>query len=113
MRFIGTLGMLALLAGCSQPPPVDLATALKGIDKARFLACSGPPMLEMPEGNLDRMSFVTNLKRGAVIGITGPTAFPVESCSVDAVFENNRLAKANFSGNDTMCQMVFAPCLSK
>jgi hypothetical protein len=59
------------------------------------------------------MWFVTNLRRGAAIGLSSPTAPAPESCSVAAVFENSRLASANFSGNQSMCQVVFAPCLQK
>lgn len=102
-----------ILAGCSMQPPPDLNAQLKGIDKARFLSCSGPPALEMPQGNQDRMSFVTNLKRGEMIGIMNPAAAPLESCSVDALFENDRLVTATFSGNQGMCDLVFAPCLKK
>ena len=104
---------MVLLVACARQPQVDLSTKLKGITKAQFLACSGPPILEMPQPGQDRMSFVTNLRRGAVIGVTGPTAAPVESCSVDAVFEQDRLVTASFGGSDTMCQMVFTPCLDR
>jgi hypothetical protein len=101
------------LTTCSQQPQADLNTALKGIDKSRFLSCSGPPSLEIPQGAQDRMWFVTNLKRGQSIGVLGPTADPVESCSVAAEFENSRLTNATFSGNQSMCQMVFGPCVQK
>ena len=63
----------------------DLGVALKGIDQARFLACSGPPSLAQPSGGQDRMWFVTNLRRGAAIGLLSPTAPAPESCSVAAV----------------------------
>ncbi len=59
------------------------------------------------------MSFVTNLRRGESMGVTSPTAFAPASCSVDALFQNSRLVTANFSGDQTMCQLVFAPCLPK
>ena len=91
----------------------DPVVALKGIEKSRFLACSGPPVLEYPQGGQDQMSFVTNLKQGQAIGISSPTALAPESCSVNAVFENSRLVSATFSGNQTMCQLVFGPCLQK
>ena len=100
-----------MLAACTQQPTQDLGVGLKGIEKSRFLACAGPPVLEFPQGGQDRMSFVTNLKRGDAIGISGPTAFAPASCSVDAVFENSRLVSANFSGDQSMCQLVFSPCL--
>jgi len=101
------------LAGCAQQGSQDLGVALKGIEKSRFLACSGPPVLEYPQGGQDQMSFVTNLKQGHAIGISSPTALAPESCSVNAVFENSRLVSATFSGNQTMCQLVFGPCLQK
>lgn len=113
-RFRNAPVALALALGmCAPQSQVDLGSALSGIEQSRFLACSGPPSMEIPQGSQDRMWFVTNLKRGAAIGILGPTAAPVESCSVAAVFENSRLASATFSGNQAMCQQVFAPCLSK
>ena len=101
------------LVTCSQQPQVDLSTALSGIDRSRFLACSGPPSLEIPQGSQDRMWFVTNLSRGQTIGVLSPTANAPDSCSVAAVFENARLTSATFSGNQSMCQVVFGPCLSK
>ncbi len=112
MRNLGCLVTISLmLAACTQQPTQDLGVALKGIEKSRFLACSGPPVLELPEGGQDRMSFVTNLKRGEAIGIMSPSALAPASCSVDAVFENSRLVSANFSGDQSMCQLVFSPCL--
>lgn len=105
--------LVLALAACAQPAASDLGVALKGIEQSRFLVCSGPPTLEYPQGGQDRMSFVTNLKRGEWIGIAGPAAAPPASCSVDAVFENSHLITANFSGDQTMCQLVFAPCLPK
>jgi hypothetical protein len=105
--------MAFALATCAPAPQADLGTALSGIEKSRFLACSGPPSLEMPQGNEDRMWFVTNLKRGSTIGVLAPTASPSESCSVAAVFENSHLTRATFAGNQSMCQVVFAPCLSR
>jgi len=107
------IAVVLTLGSCAQQPQADLGVALKGIDQARFLACSGPPIMEEPSGGQDRMWFVTNLKRGAAIGLLSPTAPAPESCSVAAVFENSRLASATFSGNQSMCQMVFGPCLQK
>lgn len=107
------IALALFLVTCTPPPQVDLGSALSGIEQSRFLTCSGPPSLELPQGSQDRMWFVTNLKRGETIGAIGPTAAPVESCSVAATFENSRLASATFSGNQSMCQLVFAPCLSK
>ena len=101
------------LTACSQQPQVNLNTALAGIDKSRFLTCSGPPSLEIPQGSQDRMWFVSNLSRGQNIGVLSPTADPAESCSVAATFENAHLTSATFSGNQSMCQVVFAPCLPK
>jgi hypothetical protein len=101
------------LASCAQQGSPDLGVALRGIDKSRFLACSGPPVLDYPQGGQDRMSFVTNLKQGQAIGVLSPGAFAPDSCSVDAVFENSRLVNAIFSGNQAMCQLVFNPCLQK
>jgi hypothetical protein len=108
-----TIALLLTLAACTQQPQPDLSAALKGTDKAQFLACAGPPSLEDVQGSQDRMWFVTNLKRGNAIGIAGPTALAPESCSVAAVFENSRLISSTFSGNQSMCQLVFAPCLEK
>ena len=68
------IALVLALGSCNQPPQADLGVALKGIDQARFLACSGPPNLEQPSGSQDRMWFVTNLKRGAAIGLLSPTA---------------------------------------
>ena len=107
------LALVLTLAACAQPATPDLGVALKGIEQSRFLACSGPPTLECPQGGQDRMAFVTNLQRGESMGIAGPTAFAPASCSVDALFENSHLVTANFSGDQTMCQLVFAPCLQK
>ena len=105
------LALVLALTACSQPAAPDLGIALKGIEQSRFLACSGPPVLAYPQGNQARMSFVTNLDRGASIGIRSPTALPSASCSVDALFENSHLVTATFSGDQTMCQLVFAPCV--
>jgi hypothetical protein len=106
--------MLAtLVVACNQQPAVDLATSLKGIDKASFLSCSGPPLLEISEVGQDRMSFLSNLKRGQAIGISSPAGGPDVSCSDDAVFQNDRLVSSDFSGNPSMCALVFSPCLPK
>ena len=114
MRMRGPSTMVAIvLAACSQQPQPDLSAALNGIDRARFLACSGPPSLEMPQGGQDRMWFVTNLKRGQSIGVLSPVGAAPEDCSVATTFENSHLVSATFSGNQSMCQLVFAPCLSK
>jgi hypothetical protein len=109
---IGAALTVALL-GCTQQSPTDLAASLKGMEKSRFIACAGPPIVEYAEAGQDRMSFVTNLKRGATIGITSPAALPSASCSVDAVFQNNRLVSSSFSGDQGMCNLVFSPCLQK
>ena len=106
-----SLALAVAVAACAQQAAPDLAAALKGVEKSRFLACSGPPILELPQGGQERMSFVTNLQRGATIGVSSPTALAPASCSVDTVFENSRLTSANFSGDLSMCQVVFAPCL--
>jgi hypothetical protein len=112
-NIIAWLVLTLIVQACAQQPPADLSASLKGIEKAKFLACSGPPLLELPQAGQDRMSFVTDLKRGAPIGIASPAALPTESCSVDAVFEQDRLVSSVFSGNLSMCQLVFAPCLPK
>jgi hypothetical protein len=102
------------MQACAPQPATNLNTALQGIEKARFLTCSGPPSLELAQGaGLDRISFMTNLKRGQAIGIASPVAMPAESCSGDAVFENDRLTSLHLSGNQSMCNLVFAPCLNK
>jgi hypothetical protein len=108
---ISALLCVLTLAECSQPAPANLAASLKGIEKSRFLSCSGPPLLATSNAGQDHMSFVTNLRRGETIGITSPTAFPVASCSVDAVFENDRLVSSTFSGDMSMCSLVFGPCV--
>ena len=114
MRIHGcSIAIALVLMGCAQQPAPNLGVALKGIEKSRFLACSGPPLLELPQGGQDRMSFVTNLKRGEAIGVASPTDLAPASCSVDAVFENSRLVSADFSGDQSMCQLVFSPCLQK
>ena len=64
--------LVLTVAACAQQAPADLPTALKGITKAKFLACAGPPMLEYSQSGQDRMSFVTNLKRGQAIGVAEP-----------------------------------------
>jgi hypothetical protein len=107
------LALALAAAACAQQATPDLAAALKGIEKSHFLDCSGPPILELPQGGQDRMSFVTNLQRGATIGVSSPTSLAPASCSVDTVFEDSRLTSANFSGDLSMCQVVFAPCLRK
>ena len=112
-KTIRRLAIALIVQACAQQPPADLSASLNGIEKSRFLACSGPPSVEYIQAGQDRMSFVTNLQRGQPIGIASPTALPVESCSVDAVFEQDRLVRSVFSGNLSMCQVVFAPCLQK
>ena len=101
------------LMSCAQQPQADLSADLTGIEKSRFLTCSGPPSLEIPQGSQDRMWFVSNLSHGQTIGVLSPTANAPDSCSVAAIFENSRLTSATFSGNQSMCQVIFAPCLKK
>jgi len=108
-----TIASFSLASGCSQQKTPDLALALKGISKSRFLQCSGPPMLEIPQSGQDQMSFVSNLTRGQPIGIASPSALPVESCSGDAMFEEGHLVQVTFSGDQSMCSLVFAPCLNQ
>ena len=51
MRIHGCLIVIALvLVGYTQQPVPNLGVALKGIEESRFLACSGPPILELPQG---------------------------------------------------------------
>jgi hypothetical protein len=99
------------VSGCNQPATVDLATSLTGVEKSKFVSCSGPPLLEYTEGGQDRMSFVTDLRRGSTIGVASPAEMAPESCLVDAVFQNDRLIRSNFSGSLAMCNLVFRPCL--
>ena len=113
----GRIG-LALLAtaavgSCTSQPPVDLSKSVQGMSKAQFIACAGPPSLEFSQGVQNHMSFVTNLQRGQAIGNTSPTAAPVESCSVNTIFEQDRLVSSSFSGDLGMCNLVFSPCLGK
>ena len=105
--------LIVIVSACSQQPVADLATSLKGIDQSRFLACSGPPILSYTKDGREHMSFVTDLKRGAPIGVSSPTALPPQSCSVDAVFVDHRLADSVFSGSASMCSLVFSPCLPR
>jgi hypothetical protein len=105
--------LAALTVTCTQQPVADLAASLKGIDKARFLTCSGPPLLETSESGQDRMMFLSNLKRGQAIGVGSAADGPDVSCSVDAVFQNDRLIRSDFSGNPSMCTLVFSACLPK
>jgi hypothetical protein len=100
-------------AACAQQPVADLPTALHGIEKSKFLSCAGPPQLDIAEGGQEHMAFVSNLTRGAPVGLGAAAAMPVQSCSVDAVFADDRLVSATFGGNRAMCDMVFAPCLPK
>jgi len=111
---IGTaLLAAAAVASCSVQPPVDLSKSVQGMSKAQFIACAGPPSLEFSQGGQDHMAFVTNLRRGQPIGITSPTAAPVESCSVNTIFEQDRLVSSSFSGDLGMCNLVFSPCLGR
>ena len=64
----------------------DPVVALKGIEKSRFLACSGPPALQYSQDGQDRMSFATNLKRVEATGVLAAGALAPASCSVDVVF---------------------------
>jgi hypothetical protein len=112
-RFACCSAIFLAAAACSQPAPADLSKALNGISKEKFLSCSGPPVLEYAQSGQDRMAFVTNLQQGQAIGIASPTALAPESCSVNAIFENNRLVGSSFSGNVPMCDLVFGPCLQK
>jgi hypothetical protein len=117
LRANGRVGLVLLsaaaMASCSTQPPVDLSKSVQGMSKAQFIACAGPPSLEFSQGGQDHMAFVTNLKRGQPIGITSPIAAPVESCSVNAIFEQDRLVSSNFSGDLGMCNLVFSPCLGR
>jgi hypothetical protein len=113
LRIASSAPVALAIAGCAQQASPDLGVALKGIEQSRFLSCSGPPTLEYPQGNQDHMSFVTNLQQGAAIGVLPQGALAPAACSVDAVFENSRLISATFSGNQSMCQLVFNPCLQK
>jgi len=70
-------------------------------------------MLEYAQPGQDRMSFITNLKRGQQIVGAGPSAFAPGSCSPDAIFEQDRLASSSFSGSLEMCNLVFSPCLGR
>jgi hypothetical protein len=105
--------LVLAVTACAQQTPADLPTALKGIAETRFLACAGPPMLEYAQSGQDRMSFVTNLKRGQAIVVASPSAFAPGSCSIDATFEQDRLVSSSFSGSLEMCNLVFSPCLGK
>jgi hypothetical protein len=114
MKHFTKVGLTVLaVAACAQSTVPDLPTALKGITKAKFLSCSGPPVMTYPQSGLDQMAFVTNLKRGQEIGITGVAESPADSCSVNAVFEQDRLVSSAFSGSQGMCQLVFGPCLGR
>lgn len=107
------LALTLAVVACAQPATQDLGVALNGIEKSRFLACSGPPIIEDAQGGQDRMAFETNLRRGQKIGLSGPSAYPDALCSVTAIFENSRLVRADFSGDMAMCLFVFNPCRPK
>ena len=107
------LALLIAMSACAQQPPMDLSARLHGIEKSKFLSCSGPPQLDYIAAGQERMSMVTNLAHGAQIGIGIASATPLESCSVDAVFEQGRLVAANFGGNPAICDDVFRPCVTK
>ena len=95
------VAVVLAMGACTQQPQADLGVALKGIDQARFLACSGPPSLEQPSSGQDRMWFVTNLKRGAAIGLLSPTApapNPVRSRLCSRI---SRSASATFGTQST------------
>jgi hypothetical protein len=114
MRHFAKIVLTAFaVAACAQSAVPDLSTALKGITKAKFLSCSGPPLMTYPQSGQDQMAFVTNLKRGQEIGISGVAEGPADSCSVNAVFDHDRLVSSAFSGNEGMCQLVFGPCLGQ
>jgi hypothetical protein len=100
-------------ASCTSEPTTDLATDLRGIDEAKFLSCSGPPAVSFSQGGQDRMSFLTDLRRGAMIGISNATSPAVASCSADAVFEHHKLVQATFGGDSGMCSAVFGPCVNR
>ena len=102
----------AVVGSCTSQPPVDLSKSVQGMSKAQFIACAGPPSLEFSQGVQNHMSFVTNLQRGQAIGNTSPPA-PVESYSVNTIFEQDRLVSSSFSGDLGMCNLVFSPCLGK
>jgi hypothetical protein len=107
-----TLATLVLASSCASEPPADIAKSLQGIDEAKFLSCSGPPALSLSQGGQDHMSFLTDLRRGAMIGISSVASPAVASCSVDAVFEQHRLVRSTFGGDASMCAAVFGPCVS-
>jgi hypothetical protein len=108
-----SLALVFTLAACAQQTTPGLGAALTEIGQSRFLAWSGPPVLEFPQGSQDRMSFVTNLRQGQSMGVVDPTGLPPTSCTADALFENARLVSAKFSGELTMCPLVFVPCLQE
>jgi hypothetical protein len=101
----------ALLSACAAPPGEDLAAGLKGIDKAKFLSCSGPPSVSLTEGGQERMSFLTNGSQG--MGLFNPAAAPMAACSGNAVFQRGKLADVTFSGDPDTCVRVFGPCAQK
>jgi hypothetical protein len=110
---IWPLALAIALAACASSPPANLSAQLRGIEKSKFLACSGPPQLDYMAAGQERMSLVTNLAHGAMIPVGIASPMPVESCSVDAVFEQGRLITATFGGNRAICDQVFAPCTTR
>jgi hypothetical protein len=112
LRVCVSLTISVFVASCTGEPTTDLTTDLKGIDEAKFLSCSGSPAVSFSQGGQDRMSFVTDLRRGAMIGISNVASPAVASCSVDAIFEQHKLVQATFSGDSGMCSAVFSPCVT-
>jgi hypothetical protein len=108
---IWPLALLIAASACSEQPPVDLATRLRGIEKSKFLACSGPPQLAYDTAAGERISMVTNLDRGVSTGLRSAASSPVDSCSVDATFAKGRLVSSVFGGNPAICDAVFRACM--
>lgn len=106
------LASVLALGACTQPPPpADLASHLRGMSKAQFITCAGPPTLSTANGNQEQSYFEANLKRGSAIGINPPGAGPMASCSVNTVFQDDKVISATLGGNVSMCDLVFAPCI--
>ena len=108
-----SLTIIVLAASCSQPAEVNLSTSLEAFRNPSSSRAPGPQAWNTTRG--DRTGCRSSRTCSAVKqwGSPGRPRSPSSSCSVEAVFEHDRLVSSNFSGNAAMCNAVFAPCLGQ